>query len=237
MNLIFDVDGTLTKPRKQIDTSFKKELEFYSESHNIYLATGSDYSKTIEQLGQDFVETFVSYSFNCSGNSIWQKGKEIYRSDWNLPEECYSWLMTQVKDSHFKNKTGNHIESRPGMANFTVLGRNANWDERAEYEAFDKATNERKHIASLFNDLFSEKHSLSAQVAGATGFDIFPEGKDKSQILQFFKEVPVKFFGDDTEPGGNDYSLATAIENRSLEEDKVFRVSSPIETRYLLTLL
>jgi len=237
MNLIFDVDGTLTQPRQVIDFYFRKELEFYATDHNIYLATGSDFSKTVEQLGQNFIEYFVAYSFNCSGNSIWHKGKEIYRNEWKLPEECYSWLEEQLAKSKFKIKTGNHIEARPGMVNFTVLGRNATWEQRAKYTSYDSNTKERKNIALTFNELFSKKYSLSAQVAGATGFDIYPNGKDKSQILEFFKDVPVKFFGDDAEPGGNDYSLATAIEKRSLPEDKVFKVSSPIETRYLLTLL
>jgi phosphomannomutase len=237
MNLIFDVDGTLTAPREEIDFYFRKELEFYATDHNIYLATGSDYSKTIEQLGQDFVENFVIYSFNCSGNSIWHRGSEVYRNEWDLPEECYSWLKQEITKSPFKVKTGNHIEKRPGMVNFTVLGRNATWEERAEYVSYDTSVNERKTIASAFNELFSKEYDLSAQVAGSTGFDIYPTGRDKSQILQYFKKVPVKFFGDDTAPGGNDYSLALAIEERSLPGDKVFKVNSPIETRYLLTLL
>lgn len=237
MNLIFDVDGTLTAPRQEIDFYFRKELELYSESYNIFLATGSDYSKTIEQLGKDFVEKCITYSFNCSGNSVWKNGKEVYNTNWKIPSECYTWLESQVANSSFPTKTGLHIEERTGMVNFTILGRNATKEQRAQYEAYDSSTKERKTIADNFNSLFTDKYSLSAQVAGATGFDIYPNGRDKSQILKFFNNIPVTFFGDDTAIGGNDYPLATAIEQRSLQGDKVFKVNSPIETRYLLTLL
>ena len=56
-------------------------------SYSIYLATGSDYAKTEEQLDTWFLENIISYSFNCSGNSVWQKGEEVYREDWTPPTE------------------------------------------------------------------------------------------------------------------------------------------------------
>ena len=56
MNLIFDVDGTLTESRQHIDELFKIELEGLARENNIYIATGSDYSKTADQLGTDFLE-------------------------------------------------------------------------------------------------------------------------------------------------------------------------------------
>lgn len=237
MNLIFDVDGTLTPARQPIDEYFRMELELISMSENIYLATGSDYSKTVEQLGQDFVENCVAYSFNCSGNSIWHKGKEVYKTDWTLPSEIKTWLTEKLHESKFHIRTGNHIEARPGMVNFTVLGRNATLEERAQYVHYDSMHNERNTIASEFNELFSSSYDVTAQVAGHTGFDIYPKGKDKSQILDWFKDIPVKFFGDDTQPGGNDYPLAQAIKNRNLEGDAVYAVKAPYETRFKLSLI
>lgn len=237
MNLIFDVDGTLTPAREQIDKYFKMELEFIAKSDNIYLATGSDYAKTVEQLGQDFVENSVAYSFNCSGNSIWRQGEEVYRNDWTLYPEIEAWLNKKLHESKFPTRTGNHIEARPGMVNFTVLGRNATMAERAAYMQFDLIHNERVLIAEEFNSIFSEPYEVTAQVAGATGFDIYPKGKDKSQILSWFKDIPVVFFGDDIQPGGNDYSLAQAINTRNLEGDAVYPVTSPFDTRFKLSLL
>ena len=237
MNLIFDVDGTLTPAREPIDKYFKMELELLAPSHNIYLATGSDYSKTVEQLGQDFIESCVVYSFNCSGNSIWREGKEVYRNDWVLPSELEIWLNEKLHESNFHIRTGTHIESRPGMVNFTVLGRNATFEERAAYVHYDTKYNERNLLAEEFNSLFSSSYDVTAQVAGRTGFDIYPKGKDKSQVLKYFANVPVVFFGDDTQLGGNDYSLAQAITNRNLEGDAVYPVTTPFDTRFKLSIL
>ncbi len=47
---IFDVDGTLTLSRQKIDPEFKKFLLDFSSKNDVYLVTGSDRDKTVEQL-------------------------------------------------------------------------------------------------------------------------------------------------------------------------------------------
>ena len=50
-------------------------------------------------------------------------------------------------------------------------------------------------------------------LGGQTGIDIGPWGSDKSQILiDFSKDDELHFFGDRMEEGGNDYSLAKALQ-------------------------
>ena len=53
---VFDVDGTLTPSRQKIlpemETAFNKFIDNYS----VYLVTGSDYEKTLEQLGKNVIE-------------------------------------------------------------------------------------------------------------------------------------------------------------------------------------
>lgn len=237
MNLIFDVDGTLTESRQKIDPFFLVELEGIAKYHSIFLATGSDYPKTQEQLGADFLENHVFYSFNCSGNSIWREGKEVHKSDWEPPQEVLDWLQAAVEASEFSDKAGKHIELRPGMINMSIAGRAASPEQRLKYQAYDLSTQERFDLVDQFNDKFFSKYKISAQVAGVTGFDVFPEGYDKSQILEYFEDIPVVFFGDDTQPGGNDYSLAQAIKTRNLPGDGVYDISSPSELRMILSSL
>ena len=56
---------------------------------------------------------------------------------------------------------------------------------------------------------------LSVALGGQTGIDIGPKGSDKSQILRDFNDDDeIHFFGDRIEEGGNDYSLAKAVEKR-----------------------
>lgn len=217
---IFDVDGTLTLSRTLMDSKFKEFfLKFISE-YNTYIVTGSDYSKTLEQLGEDIMHN-VKRSYNCSGNSVWEKGIEIQTSEWSLSNEARDWLLKELFASKFPIRTGTHIEDRPGMVNFSIVGRGSTNEERAEYEAYDKAHSERHSLAKRFNDRFTKEENIEAKVAGATGLDIAPKGKDKRQILADFNNVPVCFFGDMMQPGGNDEPLGTAIHNRNEENDEV----------------
>ena len=62
---IFDVDGTLTPSRGRIDSEFEKWFIEFASNNEVYLATGSDYDKTLEQLGED-VMMAVTRSYNLS---------------------------------------------------------------------------------------------------------------------------------------------------------------------------
>ena len=98
------------------------------------------------------------------------------------------------------------------MVNFSVVGRNADAEQRAAYVAFEEQNGERKKIADAFNTMFPD---LQATVGGETGIDIAPRGSDKSQILRDFKEEDtIHFFGDAMFEGGNDYSLKKALWER-----------------------
>ena len=48
---IFDVDGTLTPSRQQIDHDFERYMLDFSDKEDVYLVTGSNREKTIEQIG------------------------------------------------------------------------------------------------------------------------------------------------------------------------------------------
>lgn len=233
---IFDVDGTICKSRQKVDLFFDNTLKEITKRNTVCLATGSDYQKTYEQLGADLLENHIYMSFNCAGNSVWKKGKEVYKSDWRMPDDAWAWLEEQLYTSHFNLRTGKHIEERTGCVNFSVVGRNATLGERKLYEKWDSKTGERKKIASRFNERFGMEHNIVAQVAGATGFDIFPIGLDKAQIIDWdvFHNSPIWFFGDDMQPGGNDHSLAEAIRQRDFEGDKVFPVLDADHTYSIL---
>ena len=52
-NYIFDIDGTLTPSRKQIDLGFEAFMIKFACLYPVYLVTGSNREKTIEQIGLD----------------------------------------------------------------------------------------------------------------------------------------------------------------------------------------
>jgi phosphomannomutase len=227
MNYIFDVDGTLTPSRMRIDKEFKEFFLEFIKKNNVYLATGSDYIKTVEQLGTEICES-VTKCYNCCGNSVWQNGEEIFKSDWTLSHELDKWLKKELKKSKFDIRTGNHIEQRPGLVNFSIVGRNASFEERFIYTQWDEQVEERKTIAREFNQQFAY---YKAQVAGETGLDIIPIGYDKRQIADDI-EGPIIFFGDKMAHGGNDYPLAEVIQYR--ENSWNYEVKSWKDTHKIL---
>ena len=208
---IFDVDGTLTPARKEIDGEFLPFFYDFATKHDVYLVTGSDREKTLEQLTPSLYNKCTRV-YNCSGSDVWEGDRNVYRDDWTLPHNVNTWLMSELKQSKFSIRTGTHIERRPGCVNFSVLGRGANWEEREVYKQWDKDENERHQIAKRFNREFPDLH---ATVGGETGLDIAPQGRDKSQILKDF-DGDIKFFGDKMEKGGNDYLLAQKIREKKM---------------------
>ena len=208
---IFDVDGTLTPSRGIIDLKFKAFFNMFCLSNNVYLVTGSDKAKTIEQIGEEIYNK-CKRAYQCNGNDVWKGEENIRTNEWTLPDLARTFLISCEYESQFPLRTGNHIEERPGMVNFSIVGRNASLYERKQYVEYDTKENERNNIANAFNIMFPD---LSAKVGGETGIDISPRGADKSQVIKDFdlQKDQLWFFGDAIYEGGNDYPLAKVIKN------------------------
>ena len=210
---IFDVDGTLTPSRCKIDFKFHEWFVDFQRLHPVYLVTGSDRSKTLEQVG-DIVYNLSKRVYNCSVSDTWEQDKNIFTSEWQLPLLETEFLTEKLTQSNFPLRTGIHFEHRPGMCNFSVVGRGANKKERQQYVEFDLANNERNQIASSFCKRFP---NIEAKVGGETGIDLFPQGSNKSQILRDFGANDcLHFFGDAMHSEGNDYPLQQAIVDKNL---------------------
>ena len=224
MKFIFDVDGTLTPSRKQIDIGFSAEFLIFCCKFDTYLVTGSDREKTIEQVGLDIYNR-CKRVFNCSGSDIYDGKNSVYRSDWKPSDKLISFLNDELDYSNFPTRTGNHIEYRPGVINFSILGRGeGNMNGRDEYVKWDRNTGERILIADRIKNQFPD---LNVQIGGQTGLDI--SDSDKSQIIKFFNfDDEVHFFGDMMEEGQNDYPLARAVKERL---GKTYHVKDWEETR------
>lgn len=222
---LFDVDGTLTPSRQKIDKKFSKFFSIFCKNNDVFLVTGSDRDKTIEQLGKTLYNKSKRV-YNCSGNSVWEKTKNVHTDEWTCPFVLSTYLELELNASKFSLRTGTHIEERPGCINFSIVGRKATFEERQLYVAWDCKTEERDRLAQNIRRLFPD---LSVTVGGETGIDIAPKGHDKSQILQDFEtHDTITFFGDKTFVGGNDYSVAHAIITKDL--GTVHQVSDYKET-------
>ena len=207
---IFDVDGTLTPSRGIIDLKFKAFFNSFCLMNDVYLVTGSDKAKTIQQISEP-TYNLCKRVYQCNGNDVWEGATHVHTNDWTLPEIAEYFLNSCLYESKFNLRTGTHIEKRPGMVNFSIIGRNCTQDERGQYVLWDKEFNERNIIANAFNTMFPD---LEAKVGGETGIDISPKGFDKSQIIKDFdKEDTTWFFGDAIYEGGNDLPIANVVKH------------------------
>jgi len=211
---IFDIDGTLTAPRQPIDEEFSSFFLSFAKKHEVFLATGSDKAKVLEQLPVEILHACHGY-FTCMGNELWINDEKIYSRKLKIPTNVLEWLKQQIEDSRYPHKQNfgkTHFEYRSGMLNFSVSGRDISQEQRKLYYQWDVIEGERKFLARRFNELFKD-YDLEAFVGGQISIDIQKKGKDKGQIYDYLSNYERKiFFGDKCYPGGNDYSLAKKCE-------------------------
>lgn len=207
MKYFFDIDGTLTPSRGVMDKGFQSFFNEFCEANEVYLITGSDRAKTLEQIGEE-TYNLCKKVYQCSGNDVWVQDKNVHTNTWTPNPTVVEWLEDKLAKSQFTVRTGRHIEYRPGMINYSTVGRNAGTSEREQYRIFDDIVEERKYLAKEFNETFT---FLDCRIGGVTGLDISPKGYDKSQVVKEHGNE-ITFFGDDmTHEEGNDYTLGLLV--------------------------
>lgn len=229
--ILFDVDGTLSDSRASMDTDFRAEFIEFAEKHDVFLVTGSDRPKTVEQTGV-FVYEACKGVYQCNGNEKWVNGRMVAKSDFKPDYDFKHFLQNELNRSTYPIKTGNHCEFRTGMCNISTIGRNCSQEQREEYYEWDKKSEERKRLADRVMKQFPK---YTASVGGQISIDIYPVGKNKSQVVQdLINEgyTNFDFFGDKCEYGGNDFPIAETIRLSNL--GTVYSVSSWRQTRGIL---
>lgn len=214
--LLFDVDNTLTLPRDVIDSEFEGFLyERVKKSATIGIVSGANIEKLYEQLnGKQNLQQF-DYVFPENGIVHMENGIEIQKSSFkeklgeNVLTEFINFVLRYIADLELPFKRGTFIEYRNGMMNISPAGRQCSKEERQIFNEFDKVHQVRVKMIENLKKEFNEV-DLSYAIGGMISFDVYPNGWDKSFCLNRipqnkFKEI--HFFGDQTEPGGNDYEI------------------------------
>lgn len=210
--ILFDIDGTLTEPRKKIEKRMLNTLLELKNKYKIGCISGSDFNKCKEQVGENILEIF-DYSFFENG-LVSYKGKDlinienikIFLGEYKI-KEFINYILKYLSSIDIPLKRGTFIEFRNGMINISPIGRNCSQEERDEFEKFDKENTIRKNMIDKLKENFKE-YDLTYSIGGQISFDVFPKGWDKTYCLQFLKQFEnVYFFGDKTKIGGNDYEL------------------------------
>ena len=177
------------------------------------IVSGSDLNKVKEQLTEAVVVD-ADYCFAENGLYAMQKGQLIEKQSFkdHLGEErlkkLINFCLHYIADLDIPIKRGTFVEYRNGMINVSPIGRNCSYEERNEFEEFDKAAGVRKAFVEALKSQFPD-FNLKYSIGGQISFDVFPIGWDKSFCLKFIESQfdEVHFFGDKCFQGGNDYEI------------------------------
>ena len=109
---IFDIDGTLTPPRRPMTEEMVELFADFCKHREVFLATGSDIEKVEEQVPLA-IRWLVKGIFTCSGNKFFQDERIVYEKEFSPPRELIRLLEDWLKYSSYPVKTGHHLETRP----------------------------------------------------------------------------------------------------------------------------
>ena len=233
--ILFDVDGTLTVPRKTIEPKIMKLLIQLKKKYSLGIVGGSNYEKIQEQLVTP-LEQFFDYTF-CENGIVAYKGNQLIgkkKISNELGEKnlqiFINYVLNYISQLEIPIKRGTFIEFRNGMINISPIGRNCSYEERLEFQKFDKKHKIREIFVNHLKQNFPN-FNLTYSIGGQISFDVFPMGWDKTQCLQYLRDDfdKIYFFGDKIDIGGNDYELYHS------EYTESYAVSNPNETLNLCT--
>ncbi|KYR00478.1 phosphomannomutase [Tieghemostelium lacteum] len=233
---LFDVDGTLSKPRGEITKEFKEYLQNLKNRVQLGVVGGSDLIKIQEQLGNNCTKDF-NFLFAENGLLAYKDGSILATQSIKLflgedkIKKFVNFVLHYIADLDIPIKRGTFVEFRNGMINVSPIGRNCSQSEREEFEKYDKVHKIRETMVSILREKFAD-FGLQYSIGGQISFDVFPVGWDKTYCLKHLPESEYKtiyFFGDKTFKGGNDYEIS--IDPRVT---KAFTVTSPDDTQRFL---
>jgi phosphomannomutase len=213
--LLFDMDGTLTTPRKPITVEIQQLLLSLKDRYDLGVVSGSDFTKVKEQLGDSLFDNF-EYVFLENGVIAYQHGKLIASGSItghlgaDIVQAFVDYCLNYISQLHIPKKTGRFVELRHGLINVSPIGRDCSPRERDDFEKYDLTHKVREKMIKNIRNHFKNL-DLVYSVGGQISFDVFPRGWDKSYCLRYLKDRTIHFFGDKTEPGGNDYEIYNDI--------------------------
>ncbi|XP_059056895.1 uncharacterized protein LOC131850617 [Achroia grisella] len=231
---LFDVDGTLTKPRQVIQESLKSFILNDVKSRvAVGLVSGSDYTKIVEQMGGEEVTNQFDFIFCENGVVQYRQGelKSVesilsYIGEEKL-QKVINFALGYMSKLVLPAKRGNFVEFRSSMINLCPVGRSCSQTERDQFSQFDKEHKLREKFVEALNNEF-KGYELSFALGGQISVDVYPAGWDKTYCLRHVADAnfdEIHFFGDKTMPGGNDYEIYE--DSRTIGHT----VTSPDDTR------
>ncbi|AGF85146.1 hypothetical protein QJ854_gp636 [Moumouvirus goulette] len=212
--ILFDIDGTLTLSGQKITNNMINVLKLlHHKNYTLGLVGGGTYEKIKYQM--DSAINLFKYIFSECGAIIHINNKLIFEK--SMTDSCDRLLLNKIIRQALISISqmpiiynGNQIDFRKGLVYISPPGMQADVYERNYFLEADQKYNLRE---KLLNDLknIDENNKFEISFGGSVGLAIHPVGWNKSQVIDylsgFTNDLEIYYFGDRTEPDGNDYPI------------------------------
>ena len=249
--VLFDMDGTLTPPRKSMEFSIAAGLaKLQASGFEIGILTGSDMDYLRQQCSIMFDISPVDYTkvhyLPCNGTKyytfkpgtyapkcVYEKNmkEEIGEQKWKTLISSLLNLQASISSLYDIPQTGHFVNYRGSTLNWCPIGRQATHEERKTWIELDQKYQIRKMFLPIVETSLEslELESVVVKYGGDTSFDIYPAGWDKTFAFKNFAEYDdIYFVGDRCERSGNDYEAYV------LAGEKGYKTTGPSETKEII---
>ncbi len=215
---VFDLDGTLTKSKMNLDSEMSSLLCKLLEKKKVGIMGGGSYLQFKNQflkhlkIHKNYFQNLLL--FPLSGGSFYKydngKWKLIYSHTFSSPEKekiSKAFQKTFETLNYIKPKKiyGKIIENRGSQITFSALGQKAPLEEKEKWHKDNDIRSKIKNILEKYLKNFE------IRLGGLTSLDITKKNINKAYGLQqimkrfSFSKEEIVYTGDALYKGGNDY--------------------------------
>ena len=239
--ILFDVDGTLVESGDKIyDDNKYKLLNKLKDKYEIGIVGGGTLEKILKQLDYNKIQ-FDHYFTECGCMYYNNLLNNIYKK--NIRDHyLYDKINIIVKkamnfiSSVTYNITGHFVDLRNGIIYISLIGMQANENERLYFKDLDKVFNIRKQLLELLKEQAKKldiSDKISINYGGTVGIGIYPIEYDKKQVIDVLKQKNIYnkiiYFGDKYNEEGNDYQIINHEMVTGYKIDKVVQTYNFLE--------
>ncbi len=224
--VVFDLDGTLTRTKSNLEPAMARALAALLEKKRVAVIGGGSYQQFKKQFLRElkcprqlFPRLFL---FPTTANRFyryrggWKKiySFELPRRERSDIKRAFREVLAEIHYVHPKKVYGKVIEDRGTQVTFSALGQDVvarlgAKGVKMKEEWTRKNTPLKKKIGRLVQKRLPR---LEVHVSGYTSIDVTRKGIDKAygvRQIEKYLHVPIRkmvFIGDALFPGGNDYA-------------------------------
>lgn len=240
--VIFDLDGTLTKSKSDLDREMAKLIAQLLQERYVAVTSGCSFHQFENQFLDKLPKTtnlsnlFLFPTCSASGYYYDAKKGKYYRAYTHLmPTQAvkrilksFEGVFTEIGYSQPKRTYGPVFENRRSQLTFSALGQKAPLQLKRKWDP-----DQKKRLA-IRRHLRPRLPNFEITIGGTTSIDVTRKGVNKTLCVRKLIErvhvnkKEVLFVGDALFKGGNDYIMKSA-------GIQCLPVSGPPETKKLVT--